>query len=96
MQPLTRKQVLAQGHEVFVAGIPCLALVTFYSAGETGRYHGAWEDCYPSVAPELEFELYDRKGYPAAWLERKLTADDVECITYDIFEAWRREARDAF
>lgn len=53
-----------------IAGIPCQVLVTecFYEAPS--------HDC--PGADTFEFELYDRKGYRAKWLEAKVTRDDCE------------------
>lgn len=65
-----------------VAGIPCLALPTVFHAGEPQTY---W---HPGCPPECEFELYDRKGYRAHWLDKKMTEADVrrienECLRHD-------------
>ena len=43
---------------------------------------------------EIEFSVLDRKGYPAAWLERKLGPRERERITDEISQAMREE-RDA-
>jgi len=34
----------------------------------------------------VEFEIYDRKGYRAAWLEKKMTADDERRIVKELTE----------
>lgn len=86
MKVLTRKQVLAQGYEVYVSGIPCLACVTYHAAGRPAQLYGPAENCYPAEDPELEFDLFDRKGYKAAWLERKMTEKDADRIIEDIYE----------
>ena len=57
-----------------IAGIPCQVEVISI----TGRHLPAkiWadpNDCYEAEYPELEWRVLDRKGYPAPWLERKLT-----------------------
>lgn len=35
---------------------------------------------------EVEFEILDRKGYKAAWLERKMTKKDEKNVLNDIKE----------
>lgn len=56
---------------------PCLALVTEYHKSWAGTY---WEPPEPAV---VYFELYDRKGYRAVWLEDRLTEEqyeEIECL----------------
>lgn len=52
------------GYETNVMGIPCRIDVSRFS------YESATFDC--PGGGDFEFELYDRKGYRAKWLERKL------------------------
>ena len=61
--------------ESHVAGIPCIVRVTSYHAGRPARLWGRFEDCYPEEYPEAEVEVCDRRGRPAAWLERKLDSN---------------------
>lgn len=57
-----------------VCGIPCTVVVTLYRAAIPMRIYGSgFGDCDPPEPEEFEFHLLDRKGYPARWLERKLT-----------------------
>ena len=75
-----------------VAGIPCRCRVTFYSPGAPMRTTGSgFGDADPDEPEEFEFDILDRRGYPAAWLEAKLTDDDSERL----LEEYRRE-RDAW
>lgn len=39
---------------------------------------------------EVEFDVFDRKGYRAAWLERKMTDKDRERIEQEILDDYRR------
>lgn len=63
--------------ETTVAGIPCRCLVYHYQPYRpmviTGTGFG---DAEPPEPEEFEFRLLDRRGYPAPWLEDKLTDDD--------------------
>lgn len=57
-------------YNVTVCGIPCqIEVHSYYVESES------W-DCPGSA--EWEFALYDRKGYRAKWLERKLEANPDE------------------
>ena len=49
-------------------------------------------DCYGFS--EIEFTVQDRKGYPAPWLERKLTDDDTSRIEYEIMKEYEDAASD--
>lgn len=62
-----------------VSGIPCLCRVTYYSSYSPMRITGTgFGDADPPEPEEFEFEILDRRGRPAAWLERKLTEDDED------------------
>ncbi len=54
-----------------IEGIPCICKVTYYSPAKpmTGSGYG---DCDPPEEEEFDFEILDRKGYRAHWLERKV------------------------
>lgn len=53
-----------------VAGIPCQCHVLSYTA----PLHGTLYD--PPESSNFSYELLDRSGYHAKWLERKLTEKD--------------------
>lgn len=62
-----------------VAGIPCRIVVTAYQPAVPMRITGTgYGDCDPPEEVEFEFEVYDRTGYRAAWLERMVSEDDEE------------------
>lgn len=65
--------------EASVAGIPCLVKVETCTI--VPPWHGSAYTC-PSRDDyygynDVEFTVYDRKGYRAKWLEKKLTGDDI-------------------
>jgi len=70
--------------ETTIAGIPCLIGVTHYECVQGSyNYHAASDMDYYGYS-EAEWEVLDRKGYKAAWLERKLTARDHDRINAEI------------
>jgi hypothetical protein len=72
--------------ETRIAGIPCIVGVThFESVRGSFSYHAASDmDYYGYV--DCEFEVCDRRGRPAPWLERKLTDKDSSRIESEIAE----------
>ena len=71
--------------ESTVAGIPCQIEVTYFDGGRPAILGRAPERCEPEEPAEAEFAVLDRRGYPAAWLESKLTRAErrrieQECI----------------
>jgi len=63
--------------ETRVAGIPCQCLVTHYSPELPMKITGTgYGDAEPPEPEEFEFRIMDRRGYPAPWLEAKLTQQD--------------------
>lgn len=60
-----------------ISGMPCTVRVTHYSPGVPMRTTGSgFGDADPPEDEEFEFEVYDRGGYRAPWLERKVTEED--------------------
>ena len=58
-----------------INGIPCQCEVLTYRKAVPIRIWGSgMGDCDPPEPEEFEFQLLDRKGYPAPWLENKLTS----------------------
>jgi hypothetical protein len=68
-----------------IAGIPCLIGVTDYEGYTPAYVSGPPENCYPSEGGTGDFEILDRRGYRAKWLERKLTAKEEDLIQEAIF-----------
>lgn len=75
-----------------VSGIPCICRVTFYSPG-TNRIITS-QSLEPNDPEEFEYELLDRKGYAAAWLERKVTEQDEINLFEQYMEILRTEDED--
>lgn len=71
-----------------VNGIPCICKVTHYSPYKPMRITGpGMGDCDPPEYEEFEFELLDRKGYSAPWLQKKVT----RAIEDDLLEEYHLE-----
>jgi hypothetical protein len=67
-----------------INSIPCQILVTSY-IDEPAIISGLWENSHPGCF-EFEFDVYDRKGYPAKWLEAKLN-DEINDQISEEFQA---------
>lgn len=72
-----------------IQGIPCQVEVTKASyqkpwGGSKYTCPSDWD--YYGGAYDVEYEVYDRKGYRAKWLEDKITAEDNKRILEDINE----------
>ena len=69
-----------------IAGIPCQIQATISGESRPAKINAPPEYCYEAEYPEVDFEVLDRKGYPAPWLEAKLTDEpryDIECEALD-------------
>jgi hypothetical protein len=72
--------------ETRIAGIPCIVGVThFESVKGSYSYHADSDWDYHGYT-ECEFEVLDRRGRKAAWLERKLTDEITSEIESEIAE----------
>lgn len=69
-----------------VCGIPCIIQVTYYEPYRQAYVSGPPEYCYPAEGGYCEWDVLDRRGRPAAWLERKLTSSERSRIDKEIFE----------
>lgn len=70
--------------ETTVCGIPCIIGVTEYDSVAGSYSYNAASDLDYYGYTECDWEVLDRKGYKAAWLERKLTRKDSERIDNEI------------
>ena len=59
-----------------VAGIPCIIGVTYFDSVEGSYNYNADSDVDYYGYTESEWEILDRKGYRAKWLERKLDENE--------------------
>lgn len=77
-----------------VAGIPCLIGVIDWEAYVPAYTSGPPDRCYPSEGDCGSWEVLDRRGRKAPWLERKMTAADERRVEQDVFEAMENKADD--
>jgi len=63
--------------DTYIAGIPCQVGVTSLTID---RRHGY---------DEVDFDVLDRRGRPASWLDKKLGDEDLERIVGEIIEVMR-------
>lgn len=69
-----------------IAGIPCIIdIQTCNVVQGSYSFHAASDWDYYGYS-DIEFNVLDRKGYKAAWLERKMTAKDKSRIECEILE----------
>lgn len=72
--------------QTHIAGIPCQVEVThFFIQKPLGPSCDSDWDCYGYE--EIDFDVLDRKGYPAKWLEKKMTDADRQRIEEEILQA---------
>ena len=73
-----------------IAGIPCQVELTSYTPFWNGR-RGHIDNWLPDEPEQVEFEVFDRKGYKAPWLERKMTDADYARIEQELMEFYRED-----
>lgn len=59
-------------------GIPCRIRVTYWEPYRPAFISGPPEDCYPAEGGDGEWQILDRRGRPASWLEKKLSQNKNE------------------
>ena len=70
-----------------IQGIPCQIVVTHFE--HTPPWRGHPHECPSDLDyygyTELEYNVLDRKGYKASWLEAKITDEDDARIQQEAF-----------
>lgn len=69
-----------------IDGIPCIIAVYNYEPYVPAYTSGLPENCYPAEGGCGDYDILDRRGYRAAWLERKVDARAEEDIQQAIFD----------
>ena len=72
----------AYDFESQVAGIPCKVRVIYHTPYVPASYNS------PAEGGDFNFQILDKKGYRAKWLEAKVTERDVErlAVEYDEYQ----------
>lgn len=78
-----------------VAGIPCVIRIQYAEPFTVGFISGPPERCYPDEGGLLVWQVLDRRGRPAPWLERKLTPAELDRIDDQAWAVLAAEAEDA-
>ena len=77
-----------------VCGIPCIVRVLSWERYVPAKVSGPPEYCYPSEGGYGEWEILDRRGRPAPWLEKKMTAKDEAKIEQFLFDKMENQDDD--
>ena len=59
--------------ETTVAGIPAILRVTYWEPYVPAQVSGPPENCWPAEGGYGDWDVLDRNGRPAPWLEAKIT-----------------------
>jgi hypothetical protein len=69
-----------------LAGIPCQIAVTGFRRVEGSYSYNAPSDLDYYGYTDYDYEILDRRGRPAPWLEKKVTEDEIDDIIMAYFE----------
>lgn len=69
-----------------LAGIPCQIAVSNFKRVKGSYSYNAPSDLDYYGYCDYDYELLDRRGRPAAWLERKVSEAEIECKILGYFE----------
>ena len=75
-------------------GIPCIIRVTYWEAYLPAIIRADPGDSHPAEGGCGEWEILDRKGKPAPWLEKKLTDKERVRIDEEVFNHMENEHDD--
>lgn len=78
-----------------IAGIPCLIRILHAEPFRAGFFSGPPERCYPDEGGLIVWEVLDRKGRRAPWLERKADEKEMRRIEEAAWAELEREATEA-
>ncbi|MDD5152024.1 MAG: hypothetical protein PHC28_16345 [Flavobacterium sp.] len=71
-----------------VCGIPCIIKVNTFHIQKGSFDYNETNDWDYYGYEDIEFEVLDRKGYRAKWLERKMKERDIDKVQQEIKEAY--------
>lgn len=74
-----------------ISGIPCQVLITCYYPARPANFRGSPDRWTPPEPEEISFQVLDRRGRPAPWLEAKLDEQDRRRIEDELRAYLRHE-----
>jgi hypothetical protein len=78
-----------------IAGIPCIIRILHAEPFRAGFFSGPPEHCYPDEGGLIVWEVLDRKGRRAPWLERKADEKEMRRIEEAAWAVLEQEATEA-
>lgn len=69
---------MAHDYETRICGIPAIVKISYLGHHDVGH-------CLCSV-PDFEYEICDRRGRPAPWLQRKMSQEEVSELESEIYK----------
>lgn len=69
-----------------LAGIPCQIAVSNFKRVKGSYSYNAPSDLDYYGYTDYDYEVLDRRGRPAPWLERKVSTDEIDDIIMAYFE----------
>lgn len=81
--------------DTHIVGIPCQIEINYAEKGFDGR-RGHPDNWLPDEDPFISYDILDRNGRPAPWLQRKMKTEDFEKVTEEAIKHLEREAADAY
>lgn len=69
-----------------IGGIPAIIEVTHYEPGAPAVIKPDPGDSHPEEPAEIEIRVLDRNGYPAPWLQAKITSQEEDRIYQEALE----------
>lgn len=92
----SKKPVYDDVVEFRISGIPCLLGVHYFNQVAGSHSYNADSDMDYYGYTECEFDVLDRKGYKAAWLERKMTSKEWQLAEEAIAEYFSESSYDYY
>jgi hypothetical protein len=68
-----------------ISGIPCKIRITYWERHQSAILRADPGDSHPEEGGCGNWEICDRKGRLAPWLERKITGQDLARIEHEVF-----------
>ena len=87
----SKKPIYQDTVEFRISGIPCLLGIQHFNQVQGSHSYNAASDVDYYGYTECDFDVLDRKGYRAKWLEAKMTDRDWQLAEDAIADYYRAE-----